>query len=213
MTPQQQLIEDEAKRDVRNRWLLSAPALVIILLAATGPLLIVLVYSFLSPGPYGDVVWKFQSDGWISVFLERDIFDDTLSIADAHLSIFWRSVKLSILTTIVTLIFGFPTAYFIATRNQSTREIWLFLITIPFWTNLLIRTFAMLEVVRNEGLINTILIKTGIIATPIQMLFTDGAILAGMSAPPAHSLSGVGPMAQKRTGPRRGRDPVANRAK
>ncbi|MCB1444492.1 MAG: ABC transporter permease [Rhizobiaceae bacterium] len=180
MTPQQQLIESEARRDIRNRWLLSAPALLIILFAATGPLLIVLVYSFLTPGPYGDVVWKFQTDGWVGVFLQRDIFDDTISIADAHLSIFWRSVKLSILTTIVTLVFGFPTAYFIATRRQSTRELWLFLITIPFWTNLLIRTFAMLEVVRNEGLINTVLIRLGIISAPIQMLFTDGAILAGM---------------------------------
>ena len=154
--------------------------MLIILFAATGPLLIVLVYSFLTPGPYGDVVWKFQTDGWVGVFLQRDIFDDTISIADAHLSIFWRSVKLSILTTIVTLVFGFPTAYFIATRRQSTRELWLFLITIPFWTNLLIRTFAMLEVVRNEGLINTVLIRLGIISAPIQMLFTDGAILAGM---------------------------------
>lgn len=180
MTPQQQLIEEEARRDSRNRWLLSAPALLIILFAATGPLLIVVVYSFLTPGPYGDVVWQFRTEGWVSVFLQRDIFDDTLSIADAHLSIFWRSVKLSILTTVVTLLFGFPTAYFIATRPRSTREIWLFLITIPFWTNLLIRTFAMLEVIRNEGLINTILIRLGIIASPIQMLFTDGAILAGM---------------------------------
>jgi spermidine/putrescine transport system permease protein len=180
MTPQQQLIEDEARRDVRNRWLLSAPALIIILFAATGPLLIVLLYSFLAKAPYGDVLWDFDLTAWFSVFFERDIFDDTLSIADAHLSIFWRSLRLSILTTIVTLIFGFPTAYFIATRKQSTREIWLFLITIPFWTNLLIRTFAMLEVVRNEGLINTVLIKLGFITSPIQMLFTDGAILAGM---------------------------------
>jgi spermidine/putrescine transport system permease protein len=180
MTPQQQLIEDEAKRDVRNRWLLSAPALFILLFAASGPLLIVLIYSFLAKAPYGDVIWQFDLTGWFSVFLERDIFDDTLSFASAHLSIFWRSLRLSIITTIVTLIFGFPTAYFIATRRQSTREIWLFLITIPFWTNLLIRTFAMLEVVRNEGLINTILIKLGIITSPIQMLFTDGAILAGM---------------------------------
>ncbi|MGV3548633.1 ABC transporter permease [Rhizobium sp.] len=180
MTPQQQLIEDEARREVRNRWLLSAPALVILLFAASGPLLIVLLYSFLAKAPYGDVIWQFDLTGWFSVFMERDIFDDTLSVASAHLSIFWRSVRLSVITTIVTLIFGFPTAYFIATRRQQTREIWLFLITIPFWTNLLIRTFAMLEVVRNEGLINTILIKLGIIASPIQMLFTDGAILAGM---------------------------------
>ncbi len=180
MTPQQQLIEDAEKRDIRNRWLLSTPALLIILFAATGPLLIVVVYSFLAPGPYGDVIWQFSPDGWVRVFLERDIFDDTLSIADAHLSIFMRSVKLSIATTFATLIFGFPTAYFIATRPQSSREIWLFLITIPFWTNLLIRTFAVLEVIRNEGLINTVAMKLGLISSPMQMLFTDGAILTGM---------------------------------
>ncbi|MBX9454563.1 MAG: ABC transporter permease [Rhizobium sp.] len=180
MTPQQQLIEDEGRREVRNRWLLSAPALAIVFFAATGPLLIVLLYSFLAKAPYGDVIWRLDPTAWFSVFLERDIFDDTLSIADAHLSILWRSLRLSLATTIVTLIFGFPTAYFIATRRQSTREIWLFLITIPFWTNLLIRTFAMLEVIRNEGLINTMLIKLGVITSPIQMLFTDGAILAGM---------------------------------
>jgi spermidine/putrescine transport system permease protein len=180
MTPQQQLIEDEAKRDVRNRWLLSAPALFILLFAASGPLLIVLIYSFLAKAPYGDVIWQFDLTGWFSVFLERDIFDDTLSFASAHLSIFWRSLRLSIITTIVTLIFGFPTAYFIATRRQSTREIWLFLITIPFWTNLLIRTFAVLEIIRNEGIVNKLLIGVGLTDRPVQMLFTDFAIMIGM---------------------------------
>ncbi|MDB5555874.1 MAG: transporter permease [Rhizobium sp.] len=180
MANHEDLIARGIERDVRNRWYLSLPALLIILFAATGPLLIVLVYSFLTPGPYGDVVWKFSTDSWVGVFLERDIFDDTLSFADAHLSIFFRSLKLSVLTTILALVFGFPTAYFIATRPAKSRELWLFVITIPFWTNLLIRTYAMLEVIRNEGLINTILINLGIIASPIQMLFTDGAILVGM---------------------------------
>lgn len=180
MASHEQLIAREIRKDVRNRWLLSTPALLIILLAATGPLLIVVVYSFLTAGPYGDVVWKFSTDGWFNVFFERDIFDGTLSFADAQLSILLRSVRLSVLTTILTLIFGFPTAYFISTRPAKTRELWLFVITIPFWTNLLIRTFAMLEVLRNEGLINTILIDLGIIGKPIQMLFTDAAILIGM---------------------------------
>lgn len=174
-------IEKQAEaREVRSRWLLSAPALIIILLAASGPLLIVLLYSFLTPGPYGDVEWKFSTEGWISVFLERDIFDDTLSFASAHLTIFWRSLRLAIMATVATLIFGFPTAYFIATRSERTRDIWLFLITIPFWTNLLIRTFAVLQVIRNEGIINTGLIKLGIIDQPIQMLYTDFAIMVGM---------------------------------
>ncbi|WP_378949092.1 ABC transporter permease [Mesorhizobium sp. ANAO-SY3R2] len=175
-------IERQAEaRDVRNRWFLSAPALTIIFLAASGPLLIVLVYSFLTPGPYGDVVWKFSTEGWVSVFLERDIFDDTLSFASAHLTIFWRSLKLAIMATVATLIFGFPTAYFIATRSERTRDIWLFLITIPFWTNLLIRTFAVLQVIRNEGIINTALINLGITDQPIQMLYTDFAIMVGMT--------------------------------
>ena len=80
----------------------------------------------------------------------------------------------------MALIFGFPTAYFIATRPERTRDIWLFLITIPFWTNLLIRTFAIQEVIRNEGIINTILIKLGIISSPMQIMFTDIAIMMGM---------------------------------
>ena len=128
---------------------------IIILLAAIGPLLIVLVYSFLAPGPYGDVKWEFSTRRLdLASCFERDIFDDTLSLADAHLSIFWRSVKLSLATTLITLIVGFPTAYFIATRPRADRDIWLFLITIPFWTNLLIRTFAVLEIIRNEGIVN-----------------------------------------------------------
>jgi spermidine/putrescine transport system permease protein len=181
MADAQEIAKDAERRDIRDRWLLSAPALLIILFAATGPLVIVLIYSFLKPGPYGDVVWVFSGEAWTSVFLERDIFDDTLSLADAHVSIFWRSLKLALMTTVATLILGFPTAYFIATRNERTRDIWLFLITIPFWTNLLIRTFAVLQIIRNEGIINTSLLKLGVIGAPIQILYTDAAIMVGMA--------------------------------
>lgn len=181
MASAEEVAKEAERRDIRDRWLLSAPALIIIFLAATGPLLIVVIYSFLTPGPYGDVVWKFSTDGWLSVLMQRDIFDDTLAFADAHLSIFWRSAKLSFMTTIFTLLFGFPTAYFIATRPARQRNVWLFLITIPFWTNLLIRTFAIQEVIRNEGIVNTVLIKLGIISQPIQMMFTDFALMLGMT--------------------------------
>ena len=168
------------RQDVVTRLWLSTPALVIIFCAALGPLLVVLFYTFLTKGDYGGVKWIFSTDGWFSVFFERDIFDDTVTLADAHLSIFWRSVKLSLATTVLALLFGFPTAYFIATRPERSRDIWLFLVTIPFWTNLLIRTFAMMEVIRNEGIINTTLISLGIIDTPIQIMFTDTAIMMGM---------------------------------
>lgn len=181
MATAEEVAKAAERRDVRDRWLLSAPALLVILLAATGPLLIVLVYSFLTPGAYGDVKWQFSPDAWVSVFMERDIFDDTLSLAAAHVTIFWRSIKLAVVTTLATLALGFPTAYFMATRSEKTRDLWLFLITIPFWTNLLIRTFAVLQIIRNEGIINTILLKLGIISAPIQILYTDTAILIGMA--------------------------------
>ena len=172
---------DAQLRRTRRSWLLSTPALLVLTFAASGPLLIVLVYSFLTSGEYGGVVWEFSTDAWFNVVFLRDIFDDTLGMADAHLRILWRSVKLSFFTTVTTLAVGFPTAYFIATRPRKTRNIWLFLITIPFWTNLLIRTFAILEVIRNQGLINMVLLKLGIIDSPIRMIFTDFAIMVGMT--------------------------------
>ncbi|MEF3046511.1 ABC transporter permease [Pseudotabrizicola sp. L79] len=174
--------EDKQARDsARNGWLLSAPALTLLTFAAAGPLLIVLVYSFLQKGDYGNVIWEFSLDGWVGILFSRDIFDGTLGLADAHLTIFWRSVKLSLLTTLITFALGFPTAWFIATRPPTERAGWLFLITIPFWTNLLIRTFAIGEILRSEGLVNSALMALGVIETPIQMLYTDGAVLVGMA--------------------------------
>ncbi|MGI9452918.1 MAG: ABC transporter permease [Geminicoccaceae bacterium] len=172
--------EERKRTETRQRWLLLSPALAILIFAASGPLLIVLIYSFLKAGDYGGVVWEFSLDGWFSVFLRRDIFDETLSLADAHLSIFWRSVRLSLFTTLAAFLVGFPTAYFMATRPPGKRDLWLFLVTVPFWTNLLIRTFAILEVIRNEGIINNVLIWSGVIDEPLRILFTDTAIMIGM---------------------------------
>jgi spermidine/putrescine transport system permease protein len=181
MTGATEIVRQAERDDVRSRWLLSMPALLIIFVAAVGPLFVMLAYSFMVKGDYGDVRFgEFSLDGWFSVFFERDIFDDTIGLADAHLSIIWRSVRLSLITTALALALGFPTAYFIATRPAATREVWVFLVTIPFWTNLLIRTFAMQEVIRNEGILNTLMIWLGIVDRPVQLMYTDAAILFGM---------------------------------
>ncbi len=169
-----------SRQAARNRLLLLSPALAIIGAAAAGPLLIVLVYSFLQKGNYAGVIWELSPDAWFNVFLERDIFDDTVSFADAHLSIFLRSLRLAFLATALAFLVGFPTAYFIATRPPRSRNIWLFLITIPFWTNLLIRTFAIMEILRNEGVVNVALMSVRILEEPIQMLYTDFAIAVGL---------------------------------
>ena len=172
---------ERVKHKTRANWLLSLPALLLLLFAASGPLLIVVVYSFLAPGNYGGVIWELSGQAWFKVLYTKDIFDDTISLSDAHISIFWRSFKLSFLTTAICLVLGFPTAYFIATRPPSTRNVWLFLITIPFWTNLLIRTFAILELIRNKGVINNSLMSLGFINEPIPMLYSNAAIVIGMT--------------------------------
>ncbi len=174
--------EHVRRQDIKSRWLLTLPAIVTIFIAAIGPLFVVLLYSFMLKGDYGDVkYWKFSGNGWFNVFLERDIFDDTLSFADAHVTILWRSIRLALMTTAITLFLGFPTAYFISTREEKWRDVWLFLITIPFWTNILIRTFAIQETIRNEGIINTVLLKFGLVSQPLQIMYTDVAILLGMT--------------------------------
>jgi spermidine/putrescine transport system permease protein len=172
---------DQDRASSRNGWLLSTPALIVLTLFAVGPLLIVAVYSFLTPGKYGNVEWALSFEGWRGILYTKDIFDDTYGLADANLTIFWRSLKLSMLTTLTTFAVGFPTAWFIATRPPKARPLWLFLITIPFWTNLLIRTYAMNEVLRTEGLMNTVLMKLGAISSPIQVMYTDTAVFIGMT--------------------------------
>ena len=174
--------EDNAIRtSARNGWLLSAPALVVLFLAALGPLMIVVWYSVLTANDTGGIIRQFSIDGWKGIFLTYDIFEEKYALADAHLTIFWRSVWLSLATTALTFAIGFPTAWFIATRPAAQRAMWLFLITIPFWTNLLIRTFAINEVIRNEGILNTTLLWLGVIDEPLRIVYTETAVLIGMT--------------------------------
>ncbi len=173
--------EQLQRAENRRRWSLTLPALIVISVLSILPLAIMVVYSFLTAGTYGNVVWQFSLEGWLSVFVERDLFDDTMGPATAHLIILARSVFLALATTILTALFGLPTAWFVATRHPAVRSYWLLLITVPFWTNLLVRTIAIQEVIRADGTLNSLLLALGVIDQPIQMMFTNGAVLVGMT--------------------------------
>ncbi len=170
-----------ARRSARAGWLLSAPALAVLAVAALGPLAVMVVYSFLTPGEYGNVVWDFSWKGWTGIVVTEDVFSGELRLADAHLAILWRSVRLALLTTVIVFLLGFPTAWFIATRSPRARPLWLFLVTIPFWTNLLIRTLAINEIIRREGLLNRLLEGIGLIRQPLELVYTDIAVFIGMA--------------------------------
>lgn len=171
------------RRRTRTRWLQLAPMLVVIGGFGVVPLLIILVYSFLTPGSYGGVSWEFSTDAYVQLLFEQDLFDpNILTFQTDYLEIFARSLLLALFCTIACLLVGFPTAYFIATRPPGQRSLWVFFITIPFWTNLLVRTFAMQLILRDDGVVNLTLVDyLGLLAEPLQLIYTDFAVGLGLT--------------------------------
>ncbi|KEJ01726.1 ABC transporter permease [Clostridium botulinum] len=132
------------------------------------PLLLVLVVSFLSRGEYGDVRLPFTLKNY------KRLMDPMYG------QILIKTLMISISTTLGCLIIGYPFAYFIGRSNKKYRGILLLLVILPFWTNSLVRTYAWIILLKTEGVINTYLMKFGLIHSPLQMLYTDGAVFIGM---------------------------------
>ncbi len=156
-----------------------APALGIVGAFMVLPMCVVLVFSFLEKNPYGGVAAAFSVDAYVQFLFERDL-DDSLAFNDAYLVIFARSAVLASLATLLSLLIGFPVAYFMATQPPERKNLLVLLVTIPFWTNLLIRTYCWILILRDTGIINNSLLDLGLIERPIHLLYTDGAILLGL---------------------------------
>ena len=163
----------------RNVWL-TMPSLFVIAVFGILPLFIIAVYSLLKAAPYGGVEWQFSTDGYTSFLFQRDIIDDTLQFSPNYLIIYFRTTVYALITTVICLLIGYPTAYYMATRPPEQRNWWVLLITIPFWSNLLVRTIAIMFIIRDEGLINGVLKQLGLIDKPITMLYTEYAVMLGL---------------------------------
>lgn len=168
------------QRTPRSRWLLTIPALLTIGVFGILPLIIIVIYSFLKAAPYGGVVWSPTVDAYVSFLFQKDIFSDELVFSPDFLQIYLRSFGFAVGNTLICLLLGFPTAYFMATRPPKQRNWWVLLITIPFWSNLLVRTLAIMFIIRDEGLLNNLLIALGVIDQPITLLYTNFAIVLGL---------------------------------
>jgi len=156
-----------------------APALGIVGGFLVLPLGIIAVYSFMEAHPYGGVRPNFTFEAYIQ-FLYNEQLDGTLAFNPAYLQIFLRSVLLALWATALSLLLGFPAAYYIARQPPSRRNLLVLLVTIPFWTNLLIRTYTWILILRDQGLINTLLMGIGLIDEPLRLLYTPGAITVGL---------------------------------
>jgi spermidine/putrescine transport system permease protein len=149
--------------------LISPTAIYVILLLAV-PLATVLIYSVLTGGR-GNVSLPFTFENYAELW-SKSVYG----------YIMFKSLMVALVVTAITVLLAYPVAYFVSFHVKPERKsLWLFLITIPFWTNLLIRTFAINEVIRNEGILNTVLIWLGVIETPLQINYTETAVLIGMT--------------------------------
>ena len=157
------------------------PTWVVIGFFLLAPVLMMLAYSFLTKEFRGGVIWEFSLAAYDQFIFDRGLFgDETPKIEWTYIVIFVRSIIQAAVATFLCLIIGFPTAYFIATRPPTTRAIWLFLVTVPYWVNLLIRTVSMKFLIRDNGPLNEALLGLGVINEPIALINTDFAVQLGL---------------------------------
>ena len=153
---------------MKNGKLMVAPAMLWLSIFFVIPLLIVVAVSFAGRTPYGQTIFEFTLKNYLR-FLEPlylQIFADTLIVA--------------VITTVATIIMGYPLAYFIARLPKKWQQPGLILVMIPFWINFLIRSYAWVIILRTQGVVNTFLMKLGLIEQPLQMLYNDAAVMLGM---------------------------------
>ncbi len=132
------------------------------------PMILVVIMSLSKRSDVGAIDYSFTLSNFAKFFDPR------------YLKILWDSLVISLTTTILCLLLGYPFAYFVARSNKKYRALLLMLIILPFWTNSLIRTYAWIILLRTEGIINTYLMNLHIIQQPLKLLYNEGAVLLGM---------------------------------
>lgn len=157
-----------SRRPSWRAWLCLAPMVLWLLLFSVLPLAILLIYSFCQRDDLGRVVFSFSWENYARVFEPR------------YLLILGRSIAYAAATTVGCLVLAFPTAYFMARRKKSVRDALLILVMIPFWTSFLIRTYAWIQILKSEGLLNSVLKSVHLISSPIEWLYTPTAVLIGL---------------------------------
>lgn len=132
------------------------------------PLLLIVIVSFCTRGEIGNIEYKFTISNY------------TRLISPLYIDIFVKSILIAIYTTVLCLVIGYPFAYMIAGYSKKVKPILLLLVMLPFWTNSLVRTYAMIVLLRTEGIINTVLLHLGLIRSPLHLMYNNTAIMIGM---------------------------------
>lgn len=134
------------------------------------PLAIVLFISLVERGRAGGI----RSPAVFTLENYAQFFDPL------YLGIFWSSLRIATFVTLGCILVGYPMAYFISQRHPRWRDALLLLVVIPFWTNFLVRTYALKSALGTDGIINTLLLSSGLLGRPLELLFNEFAVVIGL---------------------------------
>lgn len=155
------------KHDVFKQFSLSISWVWIIVFAII-PFILIFIISFTTPGEKSLIRYSFNYHNYLNL------------IDLSYLRIFIRSALLAVTVTLITLIVGYPFAYAIAECSERVKNLLLLLVIIPFWTSSLIRSYAMITILKTQGLLNGFLLAIGVIQSPLQILYTNVAVMIGL---------------------------------
>lgn len=167
--------------DRRRRWAypLVTPTWLVLGGLLLLPLLFMLAQSCAQRGVYGGIK---PIENWGDYLTSGAFLGNYLrSLDPLYLQIYWRSLWMAVVTTVLCLIVSFPVAYYIAVlAPKRWKNLLLGLVVVPFWTSFLIRTYAWMLILRDEGVINTALTSAGLISEPLPLLYNNTAVLVGL---------------------------------
>ncbi len=141
-----------------------SPIILIVIVFVFAPLAIILFFSFLKSGVYGQIIYSFTVENIAAV------------LGGGYAKVFLQSIYLAFQTNILCILIGYPISYYIAIYGGKRKMLWVFLIIVPSWSSYLIRLYALKTIMGTRGLINGLLMYFNIISEPIQILYTSFAV-------------------------------------
>ena len=168
----------------RGNWvgplLTLGPGMLLLLGFFLVPILLVTIYGVLTRDTYGGVLWSFSLASYERLIGMPDLDEMRESWDFIYLAIILKSVGLAGLTALVALLVGYPAAFFIARQGPRRKYFLLFLVTVPFFANALVRMYAWILILRNDGILNNTLHWLGLISEPLHLIYTPFAVVLAM---------------------------------
>jgi len=167
------------KGDSRRLVFLLGPTTLYLGIFFLGPLAVMVLYSFLEPGLYGGVEWNFYHESYGRILGWAD--SEWESFDPVYAEIFLRSVRIALTNVAITLFICYPAALWVSGLSPRWRTFVVFIITLPFFVSLVVRLFCWVLILRPSGFLSSSLMGLGLISEPIDIIFTETAVLIGMA--------------------------------